>query len=85
MSLQLVCCSSAYDLDMMAPNLGDTLTTLLVALSLTQVNGAEHHMKRDVSKRQDGNTIQMVVTNKCSETIHPAILTQAGPPVSESG
>lgn len=60
--------------------------TLFFTLSMFASGYAEHHMKWKVEKRQNSNAnIPLIVSNQCSETIHPGILTQAGTPPSDSG
>lgn len=56
-----------------------TVIWLNVCLSYSTHAAAEHHMKRKVELRQNGNTnTPMVVSNWCSDTIWPGILTQGG-------
>ena len=54
---------------------------IILAWLLPTTTYAVHHMKRDpvswVATRDTSNK-PLVVTNKCSETIYPAILTQSG-------
>lgn len=50
-------------------------------LALAVVSGVrgEHHMKRKVLPRQgSGSSTPLVITNSCSETIYPGIVTQSG-------
>lgn len=53
-----------------------SLIPALLLLLLTPAD-AIHHMKREVTARQNGN-VPLVVTNRCGETIYPGIVTQAG-------
>ena len=60
---------------------------LALMTSMLQTAGAIHHMKRApiawVSPRD--SSIPLVVSNLCTETIYPAVLTQAGNGPSTSG
>ena len=54
---------------------------LLTILWLLQTTCALHHMKRHPPAwfaRRDSDIKPLTVTNKCGETIYPAILTQSG-------
>jgi len=62
------------------------LSSLAFAPMLFTLGYGEHHMKWKVERRQGGTAnIPLIVSNQCGETIHPAILTQAGTEPSESG
>ena len=62
------------------------LSSLAFASTLFTLGYGEHHMKWKVVPRQDGTAnIPLIVSNQCGETIHPAILTQAGTEPAESG
>jgi hypothetical protein len=62
------------------------ILSLVLTSTLFTLGYGEHHMKWKVAKRQNlPANIPMIVSNQCSETIHPGILTQAGTAPSESG
>jgi hypothetical protein len=62
------------------------LPSLAFASTLFTLGYGEHHMKWKVERRQGAPAnIPLIVSNQCGETIHPAILTQAGTEPSESG
>ena len=76
---------SAHQSCNMAPT-QKMLSSLALASALFTLGHGEHHMKWKVERRQDATAnIPLIVSNQCSETIHPAILTQAGTEPSESG
>lgn len=51
---------------------------LLASLSLPGVH-AVHHMRRKIAPRQNsGSGTPLVVTNYCSDTIYPGVVTQSG-------
>ena len=60
---------------------------LILMLSMISKTGAVHHMKRAplawVSPRD--SSVPLVVSNLCTETIYPGIVTQAGTPPSTGG
>ncbi|TKA70343.1 hypothetical protein B0A55_07416 [Friedmanniomyces simplex] len=60
---------------------------LAAVLLLALTTCAEHHMSRyRLDKRQGGNTnIPILISNWCTETIYPAILTQGGTGPSTTG
>ena len=63
-------------------------STLLTSLSLfLTVCTSEHHMKRQIQPRQngDGNNTPMIVSNWCADTIYPGVVTQGGTGPQNSG
>lgn len=51
----------------------------LLALAAVSGTDALHHMKRKiVTRASSSNSVPLVVTNSCAQTIYPGIITQAG-------
>ena len=57
-----------------------SLFIVLIILECAPRSQAIHHMKRHIAPRQNsgGNSIPLIVTNWCGETIYPGINTQGG-------
>lgn len=58
---------------------------LVVALSMLGYVHGEPHEDWQVEKRQSSNSIPLVVTNNCADTVYPGVLTQNGGGPSSSG
>ncbi|KAK5128926.1 hypothetical protein LTR85_000259 [Meristemomyces frigidus] len=61
------------------------LHLVVASLWLTGHSAAEHHMKRTISPRQSSNQTPLMVANWCPETIWPAILSQGGTGLQNTG